>query len=165
MLNSKFPLYFNDGFGRDTYISSNNGGFSTYNSAFTNKTIHYDRPKFRVHKDFSIQRPINKYVTDGGGRDFYIYKDILNQHNRLGGERVLPNILRSSYEPPPIRLTRYCTPSKFEKKLINRIFYGKCPGMKERQLSPKVKFRSKNKYDGIQSEGGEILEEEKKDKG
>ena len=77
MLNSKFPLYFNDGFGRDTYISSNNGGFSTYNSAFTNKAIHYDRPKFRVHKDFSIQRPINKYFTDGGGRDFYIYKDIL----------------------------------------------------------------------------------------
>jgi hypothetical protein len=31
--------------------------------------------------------------------------------------------------------------NKFEKKLINRIFYGKCPELKDRQMRPKVRFK------------------------
>ena len=33
----------------------------------------------------------------------------------------------------------------FEKNLINRIFYGKCQGVKDRLMQPKVKFNKKSK--------------------
>ena len=46
--------------------------------------------------------------------------------------------------------------SKFERRLINRIFYGKCPGMKDRQMSPKVRFKK-----DIEKEKEKELEENK----
>ena len=39
-----------------------------------------------------------------------------------------------------MKISKNLSPSKFEKKLLNRIFYGKCPGLNDRLMSPKVKF-------------------------
>ena len=53
-------------------------------------------------------------------------------------------MLRNSIEINPVRINRSYRKNKFEKDLINRIFYGKCPGVKERLMQPKVKFNKKN---------------------
>ena len=70
----------------------------------------------------------------------------------------LNNILRSyDNTKHPLKTSKNISPSKFEKKLINRIFYGKCPGLNDRFMSPKVKFLKK----GESPKKEENVEEEK----
>lgn len=156
----RFPTYINNGKGRDTYISSNNGGFSTYYQPMISKKPQYITSRYTFHKDFSVQKPINRYFSDGFGRDYYIYKDIQEQHSHHDGITSLPSILRNNKPSNYVRLRNNYLPSKFERTLLGRIFYGKCEGVKERQLSPKVKFAKKKKYDSEEKEENE----EEKDK-
>ena len=140
---SKFSIYRNDGFGRDTYISINNGGFNEYGYSRSYKKDYFPLPNNRNFPDLYKRRPIDKYVPDGGGRDYFIFKDIQGEHNKMTDLVGFQSTLRKSSnlkEPFNFKLNKNPS-SKFERRLINRIFYGKCPGMKDRQLSPKVKFK------------------------
>ena len=140
----KIPVYKNSGDGRDTYISFYNGGFGRYQITDTYLKERTDSPKHIYHQNLSLCKPTKKYFTDGGGRDTYVYNSLLDENDKCRGNLRLNNILRS-YDPInyPIRNSRNISPSRFEKKLIDRIFYGNCPGVKDRQMSPKVKFLKK----------------------
>lgn len=140
------PVYKNDGIGRDTYISFNNGGFSQYRSCDTFVKERADSPIHIYHADLSLCKPTTKYIMNGTGRDKYIYQGMLDEHDKCGGNLRLPNILRSyNSVDRSVKFNKNYSPSKFEKTLINRIFYGKCPGLNERYMSPKVRFVKLNK--------------------
>ena len=137
------PLYKNDGRGRDTYISLFNGGFSNYPYSKSYKRDFYEINYKINHPDLFKRRPIIKYISDGSGRDFFIQQNILSEHCKLKDSIDFPHILRSDSGINEFRLTKRNTKSKFEKDLINRIFYGKCPGLNTRYMSPKVIFARK----------------------
>ena len=77
----------------------------------------------------------------GEGRDFFIYKGIQTEHDRISDNDSFEKSLRKGDSPVEYFMSTKRPRNKFEKKLINRIFYGKCPGLKDRQMSPKVKFK------------------------
>ena len=134
-INPKIPRYPNDGKGRDTYIS-----YAVL------KDYHYLPPQpssFPPHvtksQDLSLKKPIKKYIMDGQGRDYYISYSINLSTNKYSGDVNLANTLRTASNE--IHIPKGT--SNFEKKLINRIFYGKCPGLNTRYMSPKVIFARK----------------------
>ena len=139
------PKYLNDGKGRDTYISFFNGGFSNYPYSNSYKKDFYDFSYKRNHPDLYMNRPIIKYNMDGSGRDFFIHQNILSEHCRLKDFSDFPRMLRNGVEFNPVRFNKSYGKSKFERNLINRIFYGKCSGVKDRLMEPKVKFNKKIK--------------------
>ena len=140
----KVVNYRNDGGGRDTYISFYNGGFGKYQISDTYLKEKTDSPKHVYHQNLSLCKPTKRYFTDGGGRDLYVYNGLKDENDKCKGNVRLNNILRSYDNTQyPIRTSKNFSPSKFEKKLINRIFYGKCPGLDDRLMSPKVKFLTK----------------------
>ena len=143
----KIPVYKNNGGGRDTYISLYNGGFGKYNLKDTYFKEKTDSPKHIYHQNLSLCKPTKRYFTNGGGRDTYVYNSLLDENDKCKGNLRLNNILRA-YEVTkyPIATSRDLSPSKFEKKLINRIFYGKSCEVKDRQMSPKVKFLKKERH-------------------
>ena len=143
------PLYKNDGKGRDTYISFSNGGFSNYPYSNSYKRDFYQINYKRNHPDLYMRRPIGKYTADGNGRDFFIHQNILSEHSKLTDFSDFPNMLRNETGMNEFRIYRCNTRSKFEKNLINRIFYGKCPGIKDRLMKPKVKFNQKIKSNDL----------------
>ena len=137
----KVPIYRSDGHGRDTYIVFSNGGFNDYPYSRSYKKDSFTIPTNKSIHDLYKRRPIDRYVPDGGGRDYFIFKDIQSEHDKLADMPSFENILRKRGPSQDyLRLSKNPS-SKFEKRLINRIFYGKCPGMKDRQLSPKVRFK------------------------
>ena len=134
-INPKIPRYPNDGKGRDTYIS-----YAVL------KDYHYLPPQpssFPPHvtksQDLSLKKPIKKYIMDGQGRDYYISYSINLSTNKYSGDVNIANTLRTANNE--IHVPKGT--SNFEKKLINRIFYGKCPGLNTRYMSPKVIFARK----------------------
>ena len=134
-INPKIPRYPNDGKGRDTYIS-----YAVL------KDYHYLPPQpssFPPHvtksQDLSLKKPIKKYIMDGQGRDYYISYSINLSTNKYSGDVNIANTLRTASDE--IHIPKGT--SNFEKKLINRIFYGKCPGLNSRYMSPKVIFARK----------------------
>ena len=139
------PRYINDGKGRDTYISFYNGGFSNYPYSKSYKKDFYETNQKRYHPDLYMRRPIIKYNMDGSGRDFFIHQNILWEHCKLKDFSDFSNILRNGIELNPVRINKSLGRTKFEKKLINRIFYGKCSGVKDRLMEPKVHFNKKGK--------------------
>ena len=140
----KVPIYKNIGDGRDTYISFYNGGFGSYKLSDTYLKEKTDSPKHYYYQNLSLCKPTKRYFADGGGRDLYVYNSLLDENDKCKGNLRLNNILRS-YDNSnyPIRTSQNVSPSKFEKKLLNRIFYGNTPGLKDRLMSPKVKFLTK----------------------
>ena len=139
------PKYINDGKGRDTYISFYNGGFSKYPYSKSYKKDYYQiSPKIN-HPDLYMRRPIIKYNMDGIGRDYFIHQNILSEHCKLKEFLDFPHMLRNGIEFNPLRINKSLGKTKFEKNLINRIFYGKCNGVKDRLMEPKVKFNKINK--------------------
>ena len=137
------PKYFSDGKGRDTYISFFNGGFSNYPYSNSYKKDFYGINHKKNHPDLYARRPIVKYNADGSGRDFFIHQNILSEHSRLRDFSDFPRMLRSGEEYNPIMFNKSYGKSKFEKNLLNRIFYGRCAGVKDRLMEPKVKFNNK----------------------
>ena len=151
-INPKIPRYPNDGKGRDTYIS-----YAVL------KDYHYLPPQpssFPPHvtksQDLSLKKPIKKYIMDGKGRDYYISYSINLSTNKYSGDVNLANTLRTASNE--IHIPKGT--SNFEKKLINRIFYGKCPGLNTRYMSPKVIFARKK--DEIEEEERLKKEEEER---
>jgi hypothetical protein len=139
------PKYRNDGKGRDTYISFSNGGFSNYPYSRSYRQDFYEINIRRNHPDLYKRRPIIKYNMDGKGRDYFIHQNILSEHCKLKDNEDFPHILRNGIEINPNYFNKSYRRSKFEKNLINRIFYGKCQGVKDRLMQPKVKFNKKGK--------------------
>ena len=139
------PKYINDGKGRDTYISFFNGGFSNYPYSNSYKKDFYDICHRRNRPDLYRNRPINRYNMDGKGRDFFIHQNILSEHCRIKGSSDFNHMLRNGEELSPIKFTKSYGKTKFERNLLNRIFYGKCSGIKDRLMQPKVKFSKKIK--------------------
>ena len=152
----KVVNYRNDGGGRDTYISFYNGGFGNYKLSDTYLKEKTDSPKHEYHQNLSLCKPFKRYYTDGGGRDLYVYNSLRDLNDKCKGNLRLNNILRSydntQYHP---RNSKNFSPSKFEKKLIDRIFYGKCPGLNDRLMSPKVKFLKKEDLKNSRDENDE----------
>lgn len=142
------PKYLNDGKGRDTYISFSNGGFSNYPYSNSYKKDFYEISHKNYHADLYMRRPIVKYNMDGNGRDYFIHQNILSEHCKLKDSSDFPNLLRNGREFTHIRINKSNGRSLFEKNLINRIFYGKCPGLNDRLMMPKVKFNKKEKSIG-----------------
>ena len=138
------PKYLNDGKGRDTYISFFNGGFSNYPYSNSYKKDFYENYHKGYHADLYKRRPIIKYNMDGNGRDYFIHQNILSEHCKLKDSSDFPHMLRNGRELP-IRINKSFGRTKFEKNLINRIFYGKCQGINDRLMMPKVKFFKKEK--------------------
>ena len=155
--NPKVPIYRNDGHGRDTYISCSNGGFNDYPYSKSYKKDLFSIPINKSIPDLYKRRPIDRYVPDGGGCDYFIFRDIQNEHDKLADRPSFEKILRK--REPSIEYSRLNKnpSSKFERRLINRIFYGKCPGMKDRQMSPKVRFKKDIEKEKLEKE----LEENK----
>ena len=139
------PKYLNDGKGRDTYISFFNGGFSNYPYSKSYKKDFYEIAHKNYHADLYMRRPIIKYNMDGNGRDYFIHQNILSEHCKLKDSSDFPHMLRNGRDFAPIRINKSFGRTKFEKNLINRIFYGKCPGLNDRLMMPKVKFNRKEK--------------------
>ena len=139
------PKYLNDGKGRDTYISLFNGGFSNYPYSNSYKKDFFEISHKNYHADLYLRRPIIKYNMDGNGRDYFIHQNILSEHSKLKDSSDFPHMLRNGIEFAPIRINKSFGRTKFEKNLINRIFYGKCPGLNDRLMMPKVKFNKKEK--------------------
>ena len=141
VLPPRIPIYINNGYGRDTYISFYNGGFGNYKYSKSYKKDTYSIPIHRNHPDLFKRRPIDKYQITGEGREYFIYKGIQTEHERISDNNAFENKLRRSDSPVEFHKSTERPINKFEKKLINRIFYGKCPGIKDRQMGPKVKFK------------------------
>ena len=141
VLPPRIPIYINDGLGRDTYISFYNGGFGHYKYSKSYKKDEYEVPSYKNHPDLFKRRPIDRYQMSGEGRDYFIYKGIQTEHDRISDNSSFERTLRKDDSPREYQLSYRRPRNKFEKKLVNRIFYGKCPGMKDRQMSPKVKFK------------------------
>lgn len=150
-LHPKIPIYQNLGDGRDTYISFYNGGFGKYKLTDTYLKEKTDSPKHIYHQNLSLCKPTKRYFTDGGGRDTYVYNSLLDENDRCHGNLRLKNILRS-YDASqyPNKASQNVSPSRFERRLIDRIFYGNCPGVKDRQMSPKVKFLKRKIFKRIE---------------
>ena len=150
--NPKVPIYRNDGLGRDTYISFFNGGFNNYPYSRSYKKDSFTIPINRSIPDLFKRRPIDRYVPDGGGRDYFIFRDIQDEHDKLANSPSFENILRKrGVSQDYLRLNKNLS-SKFEKRLINRIFYGKCPGLKDRLMSPKVRFKKDIEKEKLEKE-------------
>jgi len=169
VLPPKIPIYINNGLGRDTYISCYNGGFGNYKYSRSYKKDTYHIPIHRYHADLFKRRPIDRYQISGEGRDYFIYKGIQTEHDRISANSSFEKILRQDDSPKEYFMSTKKPRNKFEKKLVNRIFYGKCPGMKDRQMSPKVKFkkdvekeREKEKEENIINENNYLRTEENK---
>jgi hypothetical protein len=160
----KIPIYKNLGDGRDTYISFYNGGFGSYKLQDTYLKEKTDSPKHYYYQNLALCKPTKRYFTDGGGRDLYVYNSLLDENDKCKGNVRLNNILRS-YDNAncPMRTSKNLSPSKFEKKLLDRIFYGNSPGIKERLMSPKVKFLTKEdiRKRMLENSNPENLEDEK----
>ena len=140
----KVVNYRNDGAGRDTYISFYNGGFGSYKLSDISPKERTESPKHYYHQNLALSKPAKRYFTDGGGRDLYVYNSLRDENDKCKGNLRLNNILRSyDNSKQYVRTSKNVSPSKFEKKLIDRIFYGKCPGLNDRLMSPKVKFLKK----------------------
>jgi hypothetical protein len=135
--------YHNDGRGRDTYISMDNGGFWK-RPAFVLKEEPSNKHVTKL-PDLSSYKPLNRYYQDGQGRDFYIAKAI-NKDWVNTSAVISSNLFRDNnvINSNPLRLKKKKY-SKFEKRLLDRIFYGKTEGLNERYMSPKVKFGVKKK--------------------
>jgi hypothetical protein len=72
--NPKVSSYQRDGWGRDSYISTNNGGFT---SSLTKSAVSHINP-LRDHAKMNAPRMHGKpavYRSNGTGRDFYISMD------------------------------------------------------------------------------------------
>ena len=160
----KIPIYQNIGDGRDTYISFYNGGFGTYKLSDTYLKERVESPKHYYYQNLALCKPTKRYFTDGGGRDLYVYNSLLDENDKCKGNVRLNNILRS-YDNTncPMRTSKNISPSKFEKKLLDRIFYGNSPGIKDRLMSPKVKFLTKEdiRKRMVENENPENVEDEK----
>jgi hypothetical protein len=141
ILPPRIPIYINNGLGRDTYISCYNGGFGHYKYSKSYKKDVYEVPTYKNHPDLFKRRPIDRYQMSGEGRDYFIYKGIQTEHDRISDNASFERTLRKDDSPKEYHLSFRRPRNKFETKLVNRIFYGKCPGMKDRQMSPKVKFK------------------------
>ena len=141
VLPPRIPIYINNGLGRDTYISCYNGGFGHYKYSKSYKKDVYEVPTYKNHPDLFKRRPIDRYQMSGEGRDYFIYKGIQTEHDRISDNASFERTLRKDDSPREYHLSTRRPRNKFETKLVNRIFYGKCPGMKDRQMSPKVKFK------------------------
>ena len=141
VLPPRIPIYINNGLGRDTYISCYNGGFGHYKYSKSYKKDVYEVPTYKNHPDLFKRRPIDRYQMSGEGRDYFIYKGIQTEHDRISDNASFERTLRKDDSPKEYHLSTRKPRNKFETKLVNRIFYGKCPGMKDRQMSPKVKFK------------------------
>ena len=149
-------LYHNDGSGRDSYISSNNGGFyKEYRIIKTSQGC----PNHDIKSMFNpvISKPIGRYFCDGNGRDVYIFKQ--NTRNLKGNSDCLelPSILRNENFRISGAKTEKLNPDISDKiksernaiiarNLLKRIYYGNSKGLPERRMSPKVKF---NKRDNV----------------
>jgi len=140
-ISPKIPIYINNGQGRDTYISFYNGGFGYYKYSKSYKKDIYEIPIKKRHPDLFKRRPIDRYQISGEGREYFIYKGIESEHERVSENNSFEKILRKGDSPGEMRVSRKRPRNKFEKILINRIFYGNCPGVKDRDMSPKVKFK------------------------
>ena len=93
---SKFSIYRINGFGKDTYISINNGGFNEYGYNSSYKKDYFPIPTNGIFQFYIIRRPIGKYVPDGGGRDYFIFKDIQSEHNKMANLFGFQSTLRKS---------------------------------------------------------------------
>jgi len=140
----KIPNYRNDGAGRDTYISFYNGGFGNYKISNIYSKDPTESPRHYYHQNLALCKPTKRYYTDGGGRDLYVYNSLKEENDKCKGNLRLNNILRSYDNVQfPLRISKNLSPSKFEKKLLDRIFYGNSTDVKDRLMSPKVKFLKK----------------------
>ena len=149
-------LYHNDGSGRDSYISSNNGGFyKKYRIIKTSQGC----PNHDIKSMFNpvISKPIGRYFCDGKGRDVYIFKQNTRNLKVNSDCLELPSILRNENFRISGAKTEKLNPDISDKiksernaiiarNLLKRIYYGNSKGLPERRMSPKVKF---NKRDNV----------------
>ena len=146
-------LYHNDGSGRDSYISSNNGGFyKEYRIIKTSQGC----PNHDIKSMFNpvISKPIGRYFCDGNGRDIYIFKQNARNLKVNSDCLELPSILRNDNFRISGAKTEKLNPDISDKiksernaiiarNLIKRIYYGNSKGLPERRMSPKVKFNKR----------------------
>ena len=162
-VNTKIPRYPNDGNGRDTYITYSILKNSDYFPPGPPSSV----PPVHKSQDLSLTKPIKRYHMDGKGRDYYVQYTINENTNKYSGDVNIQNCLRNSTTlPNEINVPKGY--SNFERRLINRIFYGKCDGLKTRYMSPKVVFAKKKKdleeEEKLREEEEERLREEEEER-
>jgi hypothetical protein len=68
----KVTNYKPDGWGRDTYIRANNGGFKPYIPELIEDKFKYLTKKESNRPSPKLEWPSHRYYSDGSGRDNYI---------------------------------------------------------------------------------------------
>lgn len=116
-------FYSTDGFGRDGYISFNNGGYYRENYKSVIDKPKYPFQKITIYHSLTKNPPPVRYFSDGTGRDSYVL-------HRAGGlikdfapfnKIPLKYYLRID-SPPRLKRTIYCSQKDYNNKvLLNKI--------------------------------------------
>lgn len=152
-ISPRIGLYKADGTGRDSYIYANDGGFLRENKICLTESNSIS-PSFVKKYDLALNKPINRYWNIGDGRDMYISGFNADETNKYDNNLSLPNIVRNeAIQFSPKVKNRgfrslnerifYNNLHETERRLLNRVFYGKEKGVDDRRLSPKVVFAQK----------------------
>lgn len=100
----KYVNYYNDGFGRDTYVKLDNGGF--LNKICKIKSVDkYDHNS--INRYYNTKRNVApfKYRSDGSGRDNYV----LNEHGGLErDQKSLKNYHLKDFLRPTPQKFNFC---------------------------------------------------------
>ena len=121
---SNFIFYQTDGFGRDTYITYNNGGFWKDNAKLA-----FTKPKYSTTPLMNPQNALKtattlKYRSDGSGRDSYIlYNEGGFAHHYIPYNALhLQHYLRSNDNSPCYYRRRYLRRDECKaQSLLNKI--------------------------------------------
>lgn len=127
---SRIPICFyqNDGSGRDSYISNNNGGFyREYRIINIKPSYQKIRRNKRLYNPICF-KPIKKYFSDGKGRDVFIYSQ--NSRNLpMARSLELRDIVRTNTEankeknPNPYLNPNGSANRKKVNDVLKRVFY------------------------------------------
>ncbi|CAD8079901.1 unnamed protein product [Paramecium sonneborni] len=127
----KPTVYLNDGQGRDTYISYNNGG--NFAQEFRFLVSPKEPTSLRLKYNFSIQQdhstPRINYQGDGTGRDTYILQNVkdkcssgqLNYKKMLRSETNLGIYQKNRYQLPPLVKQKMNLVYKLQKVQSSRL--------------------------------------------
>lgn len=152
---SRIPICFyqNDGSGRDSYISSNNGGFYSEYRIINTKPSYQKRINSKRLYDPICFRPIKKYFSDGKGRDVFIYSQ--NSRNLpMARSMDLKDIVRLNTDGEKDKGRRkggnpYLNPNgsanrKKVNDVLKRVFYANAENVPIKRMLPKPVFKKRN---------------------
>lgn len=126
-------FYSTDGFGRDGYISYNNGGYYRENYKLMAEKPQYPYHKMTTYYSLTKSPPPVRYFSDGTGRDTYVVHRSGGLARDFSPSNKIPlkDYLRNFDSVPRFKRTVYCSQkdynanamlNKIQKGVINRLY-------------------------------------------